>query len=71
MYLRITIREGAQDVLVGFPFRESQHIDQEWYAEDQPGVIIVDLADSDDTTVHQEKYLDSQPDVISYTVAAE
>jgi hypothetical protein len=65
-YLRINIKENAQNILAGFPFGEDQYLDQEY--ED---VLIVALGNAEDTTALQEQHLNMNDNVLSFRVGGE
>ncbi|NLG96260.1 MAG: hypothetical protein GX491_02760 [Chloroflexi bacterium] len=68
--LHITVRPGIleppEDLLDGFPFEPGQSI-----VAFTSGVIIIDLADADDTTYVQDWFLNSHNDVMSYYVVGD
>lgn len=63
--LQITLVEGAKDALVGFPFNGEQWID---FAVEEENLVDVALGDADDTTAQQEQFLDTNDQVVSYSV---
>lgn len=67
--LAITIKKGAENILVGFPFGEGQYEDG---GSDEDGtdnyIIHVNLGEVDDTTVAQEQHLNTNTDVIGYSI---
>lgn len=70
-YVEILIREGAENVMVGFPYLDGQYTDEEKPAENPEGegwLILVNLGDRQDTTTAQEQFLNSSDDVLEYAV---
>lgn len=64
--VRPDILESPEDLLDEFPYEPGQSIVS--YAS---GVIIIDLADADDTNYVQDWYLNSHNDVMSYYVVGD
>lgn len=66
----IELTEDAQDALVGFPYREGQYIAEEYEAQDGRATkfVDVDLADRRDTDAAQEQFLNTNPQVIGYSI---
>jgi hypothetical protein len=67
--LKIQVKRGSENVLVGFPMRDGQHFDAR---DTEIGYNyeyrFVDLGDYEDTTAAQEQHLDTNPDVINYMI---
>lgn len=60
------VPDAAEEILDGFPFEEGQSIVS--YAG---GVVIVDLAGQEDTSISQDWFLEDQEDVLSFFVLGE
>jgi hypothetical protein len=65
IYLNTDESTGLE--LQGFPFGAEQYIESEIPNEDMTHVYIP-LGDTDDTTVIQEQFLNTNPHVLSYRV---
>ncbi len=61
--LVIEIVEHASDALAGFPYRAGQHIERESSVE-----IVVDLDDWTGLTTDQERFMDTNDNVLRYDV---
>ena len=65
--LHIQLHQGVNgapdDILEGFPFGDGQSIIQ--FAE---GLIVIDMADAEDTTTEQEWFLNGSEDVLSFYI---
>ena len=67
--LAIEIKPNAQNILVGFPYMDGQFEDGEQESEDNDNIFIfVNLAGRTDTTAAQEQHLNTNPDVIGYSI---
>ena len=68
--LCIKVKIGSSDTLVGFPYQPSQYFAcEEDDTEDTITTwLVIDLAERPSTTVNQEMFLDSHPNVIEWTV---
>ena len=68
--LAIELTPDAQDALVGFPYREGQYIAEEYEAEDgrDTKFVDIDLADRTDTDTAQEQFLNTNPQVVGYSI---
>lgn len=66
----IELNPDAQDALAGFPFRNGQTVVEEYEAEDGRETIFVDidLADRTDTDAAQEQFLNTNPQVVGYSI---
>lgn len=67
--LKITIKAGAQNVLVGFQMKEDQYEDGGEVLDNGDEVVYVEMGDATDTTTAQEQALNTNSDVISYKFA--
>lgn len=66
----IELDENAEDALVGFPFRDGQYVAEEYDAEDGRNTkfVDIDLGDRKDTDTAQEQFLNTNPQVINYSI---
>jgi hypothetical protein len=70
--LIISLKPDADDsALLGFPFGENQYVLSEYVGgadRIDSYDVEIDLADEEDSTVAQERFLDSCVDVVSYEI---
>lgn len=64
--VQITLIEDAQDALAGFPFASNvQWID---FGIEEENIIEIRLADADDTNAQQEQFLNTNDQVVKYSI---
>jgi len=69
--LCIKVKVGSENTLVGFPYLEGQFLDYIEYdqnADDDTEWLVIDLADRSDITATQQQFIDTNPNVIEYTI---
>lgn len=67
--LAIEVKEDSDGVLVGFPFLEDQFADGEEEEDGGDSIFVyVDLGERTDTTAKQEQHLNTNPNVIGYSI---
>jgi hypothetical protein len=68
--LAIQIKAGTENNLVGFPYLEDQYADggQEDESDDTTEWIFVELGNQKDTTSAQEEFLNTNSNVLYYSI---
>lgn len=66
--ITITVTPECEDLITNMPRGYEYEIASEEYDEDGAGVVTVIVHDVDDTTAAMEQALDTNPEVISYSV---
>lgn len=68
--LCVKVNNASTDTLVGFPYLDGQFFggEEDDETDDDCSWLIIDLADAKDTTTAQEQFLNTNKNVLEWTI---